>query len=264
MTIDAGQRLLKDVRAIVTGGGQGLGYAIAQRMAEQGAKLALMDLNGEVVKQAVRALPGGSHCFFVGDVTSPEDRENAMCVAVTQIGGVDVLVNNAGIQLHAPGESITPEQWEKVLSVNLTSVLTMSQLVAQHLIAENRPGSIINIGSLNAIFGMPDRTIYGTTKTAVIGLTRNLAVDWARRQIRVNAICPGYHRTPMYEEYVAKGKIDEQRILGRIPMRRLGAPEDVASAAVFLASPLSSYITGQSLVVDGGYSVYGSAEATRS
>ncbi len=259
-----GKGLLDGVRAVVTGGGQGLGHSIAARFAACGATVAILDRDGPLAGQAAAALPGGGHLGLAADVTVAAEREEAVGEAIDRLGGLDVLVNNAGIQLHAPAEDITAEQWEKVLSVNLTAALMMSQLAARHLIARGSGGSIVNIGSLGSLLAMPRRTIYGTSKTAVLGLTRHLAVDWARHAIRVNAVCPGYHRTPLYEDYVRRGAIDEDRILNRIPMRRLGAPDDVADAAVFLASPLSSYLTGQALTVDGGYSVYGAAEDTPS
>ncbi|RMH11032.1 MAG: glucose 1-dehydrogenase [Gammaproteobacteria bacterium] len=260
MTGEGAKPLLQGVRVLVTGGAQGLGLAIATCMARHGAVVALMDRNRVLVEESASNLPGDGHIGLAGDVTSPEQREQAVSEAFRRLGRLDTLVNNAGIQLHAPAEQITQEQWDRVMSVNLTAVLMMSQLVARRWIDSGSPGSIINIGSLNAAFGMPRRGIYGTSKTAVVGLTRSLAVDWARHRIRVNVICPGYHRTPLYEEYRAKGAIDENRILARIPMRRIGEPGDIGKASVFLSSDLSQYVTGQVLFIDGGYSIYGAAE----
>ena len=262
MTDDAASKLLEGMAVVVTGGGQGLGHSIACRVAMHGGRVAILDRDGPLAQKAAAALPGSGHLGVVADVTVEAQRGEAIEATLAAFGRINVLVNNAGIQLHAPAEAITQEQWDQVIGVNLTGVLMMSQLVARGMIERGQGGAMINIGSLGSMLAMPGRAIYGTTKSAVLGLTRHLAVDWARHQIRVNAICPGYHRTPLFEDYVQRGAIDEDKIVDRIPLRRLGTADDVANAAVFLASNLSAYVTGQSLVVDGGYSIYGAAQET--
>lgn len=255
-----GRIMLLDNRvALITGGAQGLGYAIAQNLAAHGARVFLLDLQAELAVNAASALPGSGHGGVRCDVTDAGSRAEAVASVLRTAGQIDVLVNNAGIQYHAPAESIEPERWLNVFNVNVHAMMFMCQAVAPTMFAQER-GSIINIGSISSLLAMPRRIAYVTTKTAVLGLTRTLAVEWAQRGIRVNAIGPGYHRTPLFEDYARRGAIDEERIRRRIPMGRLGTPDDVGKATVFFASDLSDYVTGQFLMVDGGYTVFGAPE----
>lgn len=251
--------LLQGRVAAITGGAQGLGYAIAQKLAEQGARVYLLDLQVDLAASAAAQLTGSGHGGVRCDVTDATSRAEAVAAVLAAAGQIDILVNNAGIQYHAPAESIDAEGWLRVFNVNVHAMLFMSQAVAPTMFAQGR-GSIINIGSISSLLAMPRRSAYVTTKTAVLGLTRTLAVEWAQRGVRVNAIGPGYHRTPLFEEYARRGALDEERIRRRIPMGRLGTPEDIGRAAVFFASDLSEYVTGQFLMVDGGYTVFGAPE----
>ena len=253
------ERLLEGRVAAITGGAQGLGYAVAQSLAEHGARVFLLDVQEDLAQTAAANLDGAGHGGVRCDVTDGASREAAVHAVLEAAGRVDVLVNNAGIQLHAPAETFGAEQWLHVFNVNVHAMLFMAQQVAPAMFAQGR-GSIINIGSISSILAMPRRSAYVTTKTAVLGLTRTLAVEWAQRGVRVNAIGPGYHRTPLFEEYARRGALDEERIRRRIPMGRLGMPEDIGRAAVFFASDLSAYVTGQFLMVDGGYTVFGAPE----
>ena len=253
------ERLLEGRVAAITGGAQGLGYAVAQSLAEHGARVFLLDVQEDLAQTAAANLNGAGHGGVRCDVTDGASREAAVHAVLEAAGRVDVLVNNAGIQLHAPAETFGAEQWLHVFNVNVHAMLFMAQQVAPAMFAQGR-GSIINIGSISSILAMPRRSAYVTTKTAVLGLTRTLAVEWAQRGVRVNAIGPGYHRTPLFEEYARRGALDEERIRRRIPMGRLGMPEDIGRAAVFFASDLSAYVTGQFLMVDGGYTVFGAPE----
>lgn len=256
--------LLAGLTAVVTGGSQGLGLATVQALASHGARIFILDLKEAQAHQAAAALPitahtSGEHGAFLCDVRKDQDRKAAIQTIIERSGRIDVLVNNAGIQYHAPGEAIDEEKWRDLFETNVHAVMFMSRDVAPYMLKQGS-GSIINIGSLLSVLGMPRRTAYGASKTAVIGITRSLGVEWAGRGLRVNAICPGYHKTPLLQEYIDKGLVDEERIRTRIPMGRLGPMEAIGNAAVFLASPLSSYITGQYLLVDGGYSTFGAPE----
>lgn len=251
--------LLKDKTAVVTGGAQGLGLAIAYSLAGQGARVSIFDLNEEKAKAAAAGLYGEGHEGIQGDVTETADRQRLVDTLSAAGQPIDILVNNAGIQHHAAAAEMDEAQWRRLFEVNVHAMMFMSRDVGKVMLRQ-QSGSIINIGSIASALGMPRRSIYVTTKTAVLGLTRALAVEWAASGVRVNAIGPGYHRTPLFEEYAAQGLIDEERIRRRIPMGRLGTAEDVGNAAVFFASPLSTYVTGQFLMVDGGYTVFGAPE----
>ncbi|MCC7476780.1 MAG: glucose 1-dehydrogenase [Pirellulales bacterium] len=243
--------------AAVTGGASGLGLSTARCLASHGASVFLLDLDADQAREAAQTVGSAvEHHGIRCDVTQEEDRRTALEQVVHIAGRLDILVNNAGIQYHASAEAIEPDRWRQLMAVNLDAVMFLSQSAARYMIPQ-KSGSIINIASLNALFGMPGRVAYTTSKTALLGLTRNLAVDWGKYGIRVNAVCPGYHQTPMLEEYVRRGVLDPERIRRRIPFGRIGLPSDVGDAVVFFASDLSSYVTGQHLVVDGGYSVFG-------
>lgn len=260
---DPTTKMLSGLTALVTGGAKGLGCGMARQMAHHGARVFLMDINEGLARTSARGLPeaadGREHCAFYGDVTVEADRRRVVAEVLREAGQIDVLVNNAGITHVQPGEEMDEEKWRRVFEVNVHGVMFMSRAVAPAML-ERRCGSIINIGSITTLVGFPRRSVYVTTKTAVLGLTRTLAVEWAQRGVRVNAIGPGYHDTALFREYVQKGVVNEERIRRRIPMGRLGTIDDVGRAAVFFASPLSGYVTGQFLMVDGGYTAFGAAE----
>jgi NAD(P)-dependent dehydrogenase (short-subunit alcohol dehydrogenase family) len=251
--------LLAQQTAIITGGAQGLGFAVARSMAQHGARVALLDMQADKAQEAAGSLPGAGHIGLYCDVTSQEARSQAVTHVLQTFGRIDVLVNNAGIQYHAAAEDMPEDRWRQVFDVNVHAMMFMSREVAPTMFAQGA-GVILNIGSISSLLGMPRRSVYVTTKTAVLGLTRALAVEFAQRGIRVNAIGPGYHRTALFEEYEQRGVLDAERIRRRIPMGRLGTPEDIGRAAVFFASPLAEYVTGQFLMVDGGYTAFGAPE----
>lgn len=259
MTQQSDPQLLTGLNAIVTGGGQGLGLATATCLAQSGACVLILDLDLEKATSAAATLPGRGHAGLRCDVTNAEDRQRAVEEIVGTHRHIDVLVNNAGIQYHTPVIEMDEDSWRRLFEVNVHAMMFMSRDVGRVMLQQQN-GSIINIGSIASTLAMPRRSIYVTTKTAVLGITRALAVEWAASGVRVNAVGPGYHRTPLFEDYAQRGVIDEERIRKRIPMGRLGAAEDVGKAIVFFASPLSSYVTGQFLMVDGGYTVFGAPE----
>jgi NAD(P)-dependent dehydrogenase (short-subunit alcohol dehydrogenase family) len=242
--------------AIVTGGGTGIGRQMAEGLAEAGANLVLCARKAERCEQAaaeleqlgVRAL--GLRC----DVRDPEQIEAVVRRTVDEFGGVDVLVNNAGTVWGAAPEDMPLEGWQKVVDVNLTGVFLFAQAAGRVMI-EQEGGSIVNIASVSGLRGAPaevvNTVVYHATKGGVIAFTRDLAWKWARHGIRVNAIAPGWFPSDM-SKFVLDRQGDD--LARHIPLGRFGGPQDLKGAAVFLASPASAYVTGHTLVVDGGQS----------
>ncbi len=251
--------LLAGKTAIITGGAQGLGYGIAQRFADFGARVAILDLQVDKTEESAKSLNGETHIAVHCDITNSESRQHAIDATINAFGKIDILVNNAGIQYHSPAEAIDEDKWHRLFDVNVHAMMFMCRDVGKKMLAE-QSGSIINIGSIASLLAMPRRIPYVTAKTAVLGITRTLAVEWAGRGVRVNSIGPGYHNTPLLVEYVEKGAIDIDRIQKRIPMGAVGSIESVGDAVAFFASDLSAYITGQHIMVDGGYTVFGAPE----
>jgi NAD(P)-dependent dehydrogenase (short-subunit alcohol dehydrogenase family) len=245
--------------AVVTGGAQGIGLGCARWLAMAGAQVFIADKNGCGAAEAAGSLPGSGHCGFRCDVTVAEDRLAFVDEALRNSPSLDILVNNAGITHISPAEEMDELSWKTVFDVNIHGMMFMSRDVGKVMLRQRR-GSIINIGSITSLLAMPKRSVYSTTKVAVLGLTRSLAVEWAAAGIRVNAVGPGYHHTPLLGTYIENGLVDEQHIRHCIPMGRVGSIDDVGKAVLFFASPLSLYVTGQFLMVDGGYTVFGAPE----
>ncbi len=246
---------LEGKSAIVTGGGTGIGRQMAQALAEAGASLVLCARNAERCEQAaaelsalgVRAL--GLRC----DVRKPDDVQAVVDRTRQELGRIDILVNNAGTVWGASPEEMPLEGWQKVLDVNLTGVFLCSQAAGRVMI-EQQAGKIVNVASVAGLEGAPAEVMnslpYHATKGGVIALTRDLAWKWARHGINVNALAPGWFPSDM-SRYV----LDRQpQLIERIPLGRFGGQEDLKGAVVFLASPASDYVTGHTLVVDGGQS----------
>lgn len=246
--------------ALVTGAAKGIGFAIAERMAAAGATVALSDVDGDGVAHAASRL-GDRVSAHVLDTTDRDGITEHVREVTALHGTPTVLVNNAGIQRVGASESLPREWWDEVVAVNLTGVFDCIQEVVPGMLAAGH-GSIINLASANSEVGMPGRAPYCATKTGIVGLTRALGVEWASRGVRVNAIEPGYVLTPMVQAAIDDGLLDEPQLLDRIPMRRLASIDDIGNAAVFLASAEASYITGQTLAVDGGFLAYGAPRPT--
>lgn len=244
--------------AFVTGASQGIGAAIAVALARDGFDVALSSRRAEALADtAAQVTAAGARALPVElDVLSETGIERAMNAVLNGFGQLDLLVNNAGVTSQKPALEITVAEWEAVIATNLTGTFFMSQQMGRHLVATKRPGSIINIGSTHGLVAMPLRVAYGSSKGGIMQLTRLLAIEWAEHGIRVNAIAPGATGTPSREAHLAENPAFREVIINRIPLRRLGVPEEMARAVCYLVSPQGSYITGQTLVLDGGLTSY--------
>ncbi|MGA2462045.1 MAG: glucose 1-dehydrogenase [Candidatus Bathyarchaeia archaeon] len=249
---------LRGTSAIVTGGSMGIGLTIAETLAEGGSNLAICSRNLSRCEQSATELrkSGSTVLAIKADVTNPEEVERMVAVAHEKFGRINILVNNAGIAWAAPPEKMTLEDWKKVLEVNLTGAFTCSQAVGRRMIHDGG-GVIINVTSVVALSGTDENILdaisYNASKGGLISFTKDLAVKWAKYGIRVNALALAFFPTHLTEWVIEHRK---DRIIERVPMRRLGVPEDVKGAILFLASRASDYVTGQVLNVDGGMSSY--------
>jgi glucose 1-dehydrogenase len=238
---------LEGKSAIVTGAAQGIGLAIASRFAEEGARVLLADINRSALEEAAQRL--GQPCVDV-DVSQRRDIERMVTTAVREFGQIDILVNNAGIFRSTPLLSVTEEEFDRVMAVNLKSALFAIQAVAPHMIPR-RSGSIVNVASVAAVLAAPGTTSYCVSKAGLVQLTNVAAIELAPHGVRVNALGPGTFDTDMSQGAYSDGTL-ENRILPRTPLGRLGRPEEAAGIALFLATDDSSYLTGKTLFADGG------------
>jgi NAD(P)-dependent dehydrogenase (short-subunit alcohol dehydrogenase family) len=239
--------------AVVTGGGRGIGRAIALALAEAGADVALtsrtseelQDVAAKIEKLGRRALP------VVTDVSQSESVASLIKQTLQAFEQIDILVNNAGISpVWKKIEDTTESEWDQILEINLRGVFLCSREVGKAMIAR-RSGSVINIASISGLMGTSHMGAYSVSKAGVMQLTRVLATEWAKHSIRVNAIAPGWVKTQMSRGVLGHEQIGPE-LLAQVPMRRAAEPEEIAGMAVYLASEASSFVTGQTFVVDGG------------
>lgn len=239
---------LKDKVAIVTGGASGIGEATVRLFVQEGAKVTIADMNEEKGEALAKEL-GDSTIFVKTNVTNESEVENMVNKTVETFGKLDILFNNAGIGDLHPTDELSFEHWQRTISVNLDGVF----LVAKHAIRamkKNGSGSIVNTASILGHVGDAQVASYAASKGAVANLTRALAVEFAQDNIRVNAVCPGYVITPLIDQLDEEAR---EYLVTQHPIGRLGKPEEIAKAVLFLASDDASFVTGANLLVDGGY-----------
>lgn len=241
--------------AVVTGAAQGIGRRIAEVLAGNGYELALFD---------VRPVDGFDAALaHTGDVTSEAEVADLARAVADRYGRADVLVNNAGVAHIAPAEDTTVDDWRRVMEVNLTGPFLLCRAFGAGML-ERRSGSIVNIASVAGLRGVADRAAYNTSKHGLIGLTRTLAAEWGGRGVRVNAVCPGWVKTPMDDASQGEGAYRDEDITGQVPLGRFARPDDVAQAVAFLADPArSGFVNGVTLSVDGGWTADGSWQSLR-
>ncbi len=258
-------RGLEGKNVLVTGGTSGIGQAIAVRFAEYGANVAINYLRSpdeaadteEQVHTCVSRVQreGVRNVLVHGDVSSEDDVVEMVGRAVAELGGVDILVNNAGIQISRPSEDLSSADFDKVLAVNLRGAFLCAREAIRHFIAAEKPGVIINVSSVHQLIPKPDYLGYSVSKGGMQNLTRTLALEYAGRGIRVNGIGPGATVTPINQAWI-EDPVKREQVESHIPMARAGTADEMGGVACFLASDDAAYITGQTIFVDGGLTLF--------
>ncbi len=246
---------LKGKVCVVTGGYQGIGEVIAEYVADAGADIAIFDLNdaAEVAERIAKEY-GVKTASYICDVTDPQMVANCINQAAADLGTLDLLFNNAGICMHKSALELEPAEWRKVIDVNLNGVFYVAQSFARYLIANGKKGNIVNVASMSGtIVNIPqEQASYNASKAAVMHLTKSLAVEWVDKGIRVNSISPGYIKTAI----TAKSNPEYQKKwLASIPYKRMGTPEELAGAVIYLLSDASTYTSGSDLIIDGCFTI---------
>ena len=241
--------------ALITGGGSGIGRATALLFGREGAKVVVADYNAEGGERTVKTIrdAGGMAIFHTADVSNPQDVDGLMHKVVETYGRLDCAFNNAGIEGqmgNTPECSL--ENWNRVIAINLTGVFLCMKYEIP-LMLKHGGGSIVNTASAAGLVGLAGGPAYVAAKHGVAGLTKTAALEFAQKGIRVNAVCPGFIRTPMVERVLDKGTFSEEQIFAAEPMHRMGKPEEIAEAVLWLCSDASSFVTGLPMPVDGGY-----------
>jgi NAD(P)-dependent dehydrogenase (short-subunit alcohol dehydrogenase family) len=251
---------LEDLTALVSGGAQGIGRSIAQRFREAGARVFILDRDAQAGHQTATELsaaaPGLPVEFLAADLGRADEIHDALATARARSRRIDVLVNNAGIEIGKSLEATGIEDWDQVLGVNLRGAFLLTKAALEWFATAG--GAIVNISSIHATHAFPDSLPYAVSKAGLIAMTRNLALELAPRHIRVNAICPGYIDTRLWDDYLRQSpdpRALDEATTALHPLGRRGMPGDVADAALFFASDASSFVTGTTLVVDGGLTI---------
>jgi len=241
-------RGLTNKRILITGGARGIGKATAERFLQEGAQVIVLDRDATACQNLQQDLPELAG-LLTADVADPEDVNRAFQELDTRFGALDVLINNAGISLRHPFIELSSEEWRRVLNINLNGVFYVAQQAAKRMLKQETGGVILNMGSTNGLTGYHYYADYNASKAGVIELSRSMALEIGPK-VRVNAICPGFILTPMQEaEYTPEM---QRAFADKLPLKRLGRPEDVAALFAFLASDDARFITGQYFVIDGG------------
>lgn len=236
--------------ALVTGSTRGIGLAVAQALAAAGVRVAVNSRDAEAVRLAAVQVGNGAVGIAV-DLGSQEGAARLVEEALAALGSMDILINNAGMAMPAESVDLSPADWQRTIDVDLSAVFYCSQAAARHMLGRGS-GSIVNVASVQAFAPLARRVAYAAAKAGVVGVTKALAAEWAPA-VRVNAVAPGYVATAMVEELVQAGRVNADAVAARTPMRRMARPEEIAAAIVFLASDGAGYITGETLMVDGGW-----------
>jgi len=249
-------RGLQGKRVLISGGSSGIGLATAQRFLEEGSRVFLAGLDPREVDGALAGLASaGEVAGVAGDVSLERDVARMTEAAHRALGGIDVLINNAGTARREEFLAIAAADWDRIIAVNLRGMFLVAQTVSRHMVERGDGGVIINMSSTNGLAGEEDYAHYNASKGGVLLLTKTMAVELGRHGIRVNALCPGYIRTPLNEAMSASiggAEFEAAYTSDRIPLGRAGQPEEVAAAYAFLASDDASFIHGTGLVIDGG------------
>ena len=246
---------LQDRVVVITGAARGIGLACAHAFAAEGARLALLDQDAEALAGACENLraQGAQALPLAVSVTDPAAVADAFERIDATYRAVDVLLNNAGVSANKPTLDVTPEEWRRAVDVNLNGVFYCAQAAGRRM-RDQAGGTVINMASMYGVVAAPDRAAYCATKGGVVLLTESLALEWGPLGIRVNALAPGYVDTGLLRDLDARGRVDIARLTARTPLRRLGSAPEMAGLAVFLASRQAAYLTGHTLVADGGWS----------
>lgn len=244
---------LKGKLALITGGGTGLGFGIAQTFVQAGARVIITGRREEPLKDACREL-GDQATYRINNIQELNTLPGLVDDIEKNEGEIDILVNNAGINMKKFANDVTDEEFNNIIQTNVNGLFALTREVSKKMVPRRR-GSIINITSMAAIFGLNGVVAYGTSKTGVLGMTRILTADLSPYKIRVNAIAPGFMDTPMLRKAIENDPDRKKKILGRTPLEEFGQAEDVGYAAVYLASDAAKFVTGVNLPVDGGNSI---------
>jgi len=248
--------MLKDKVAIVTGAGKGFGYSIASLFKEHGGKLAVITRSQDDIDRLNSEFGNENSRFisYCGDVSDEAIVNEFVNTVLEKFGRIDILVNNAGMRFRKEFDSISADEFKKVIDVNLLSMVALCQTVLPTMVKQSS-GKIINLSSIAGTNGLPELSAYVTSKAAIIGLTKSLALEYAEKNIQINALAPGFCKTSYFDNFTKNEELYDFTI-DRIPMRRWGESHEVANVCLFLASSLSSYVTGETISVDGGWSAW--------
>jgi NAD(P)-dependent dehydrogenase (short-subunit alcohol dehydrogenase family) len=244
----------------LTGAGSGIGLSMARAFAAQGAHLALFDVDVEALAAARLELAAAHADIQVESIPGSVADERAVEAAIAHterhFGRIDVLLNNAGVAMNKPTLDLSADDWRRAIDVNLNGAFYCSQAAARRMVTQGS-GVILNMASMYGLTAAPQRAAYCGSKAAIVMLTKVLAIEWAKANVRVNAIAPGYVQTALVDQLVRDGRLDLDAVTARTPSGRLAQPEEIAAVALFLASDAASFINGQAIVVDGGWTAYG-------
>jgi len=243
--------------AVVSGSGKGIGKSMALGLADAGADVVIVARTAADIEQTVAEIQakGRKAIGIATDVKKKEDIENMVAKTIEEFGKIDILINNAGMNIRTPALDVPEEEWELIIQTNMKSVFLASQAVGKHMV-EQKHGSIINISSVAGQVALRTGVAYAATKAGIIQMTKTLALEWGKHNVRVNAIAPWYFKTPLTEKLLADEAYYNE-IINRTPLRRVGDVKELVGPAVFFASEASSYVTGHTMFVDGGMSIYG-------